>query len=319
MLTGTYMLWFSKETGLSVVAVKAFTPFLTLSASAHAVLVFSLSMAVVMMPKIVSLLDLMLDPVRRQQFGGMLRASTGVFIETLFSTLHAPVQMMFHTKFVLSTLLGFGVHWGSQQRTADGIGWGTALRNHWGHTTLAILWGGVTWSLDPSVFWWFLPVLAGLALSIPISVATSRESLGRLLARMGLLTTPEEIAPPAELARLESSLQSRSAQRHSSAARPHAGLCEAVLDPYVNALHVSLLEDAILRPRHDGNAAHANPAVKCLLDLGETLLTKGPESLSAEERMAVLADADILSWLHHEAWCRRGKALAGCWQVIDQE
>jgi membrane glycosyltransferase len=158
MLTGTYLLWFSKETGLSFVAVKAFTPFINLTASAHALLVFALSMTVVLMPKILSIVDLLLDRERRAAFGGMLRATRACFVETLFSSLHAPIQMMFHSKFVFSTLLGFGVSWGSQQRVTDGISWKTALQNHWGHTAVALVWGAVTWKLDPKVFWWFTPV-----------------------------------------------------------------------------------------------------------------------------------------------------------------
>jgi membrane glycosyltransferase len=43
------------------VAVKAFTPFINLTASAHALLVFALSMTVVLMPKILSVVDLLLD------------------------------------------------------------------------------------------------------------------------------------------------------------------------------------------------------------------------------------------------------------------
>jgi hypothetical protein len=46
--------------------------------------------------------------------------------ETAFSTLHAPLQMLWHSQFVAASLLLFGVHWGPQKRTADGIAWSEA-------------------------------------------------------------------------------------------------------------------------------------------------------------------------------------------------
>lgn len=309
MLTGTYVLWFSKDTGLSVVAVRAFTPFLKLTAAQHAFLVFGLSMAVVLAPKVFSLLDLVRDRERRNAFGGMLRAMASVVVETLFSSLHAPIQMMFHTKFVLSTLLGFGVHWGAQQRVADGISWGAAWRNHWGHTALAVGWGAATWWLDPGVFWWFSPVLAGLALSVPISVLTSRESFGTFLRRAGLLVTPEEIATPTEIASLEANLgRTVGVERKPSDDRCR-GLLAAVADPYINALHISLLRDAPAHPA--GTARGAESPIKTnVRQLGERLLEKGAAALSAADQKALLSDPDTLAWLHHEYWCR-GPSAAG--------
>jgi membrane glycosyltransferase len=286
-----------------VVAVKAFTPFLNLTASSHAVLVFTLSMTVVLMPKFLSLLDLLLDRERREAFGGMLRASASGLLETLFSTFHAPIQMMFHTKFVISTLFGFGVSWGSQRRATDGISWKTALRSHWGHTALALAWGTVTWSLDPKVFWWFSPVLAGLALSIPISVLTSRESLGQILRRAGLLLTPEETATPHEITNLEGHVERRERSRKGTELRAHCGLWDAVLDPYINALHTSLLRDNVSHLQESKSRAGAEPAGR-LRESAEVILTEGPESLSPAERIAVLSDPDTMAWLHHEAWCR---------------
>ena len=46
---------------------------------------------------------------------------------------------------------------------------------------------------------WVLPVIAGLLVSVPLSMLTSRVSLGRRLRDAGLLITPEESAPSAEL------------------------------------------------------------------------------------------------------------------------
>ena len=56
-----------------------------------------------------ALVDLALDPERRRAFGGLARAALSVVVETVFSTLHAPLQMLWHTRFVITILLGMGL------------------------------------------------------------------------------------------------------------------------------------------------------------------------------------------------------------------
>ena len=104
------------------------------------------------------------------------------------------------------------------------------------------------WQLDPTLFWWFTPVLAGMILSIPLSVLTSRRSLGAPARRLGLFLTPEETRPPAELISLRAHLKIHELTGDTAPPRPHAGLAEAILDPYVNAIHVSLLREKQLNP-----------------------------------------------------------------------
>jgi len=50
------------------------------------------------------------------------------------------------------------------------------------------------------------PVLAGMIIAVPFTVLTSRASLGRALRVRGWLVTPEESAPPPELAALSANL-----------------------------------------------------------------------------------------------------------------
>jgi membrane glycosyltransferase len=51
------------------------------------------------------------------------------------------------------------------------------------------------------LFVWMSPVLAGMTLSIPLSIWSSRVSVGEWVRKLGLLWTPEEVAPPAILRR----------------------------------------------------------------------------------------------------------------------
>jgi membrane glycosyltransferase len=58
---------------------------------------------------------------------------------------------------------------------------------------------------SPGLLLAFAPLVVGLALSIPLSVLTSSDLLGRLARRLGLLVTPEERMPPEVLRRLAAS------------------------------------------------------------------------------------------------------------------
>ena len=144
-------------------------------------------MVVLLLPKFFALIDLALDEKRRNAFGGLARTTVSVVCETVFSTLHAPLLMLWHTRFVITNFLGMSVVWSTQKRDAVGTTWEFALRRHWGHTLIGVVWGIFMWQLEPSLFWWFTPVLAGLALSIPLSVLTSRNRPGARARKMGFV------------------------------------------------------------------------------------------------------------------------------------
>ncbi|HZM01513.1 MAG TPA: glucans biosynthesis glucosyltransferase MdoH, partial [Candidatus Saccharimonadales bacterium] len=114
LLTFNWMLWYQGHTGLSRITVRAFTPFIKLNGTQHAFLIFAICMSVLFLPKVLALLDLALDGPRRRTFGGIFNATLGAMAETIFSALHAPLQMLWHSKFVAAALFGFGVHWGPQ-------------------------------------------------------------------------------------------------------------------------------------------------------------------------------------------------------------
>src|SRR5215469_880415 len=313
LLTFNLALWNLKNSGLSIVTVTALNPFIKLSGTAHALLIFVICMCVLFVPKILALIDLAFDRERRLAFGGVQRATVGAILETAFSSLHAPLQMLWHSKFVATILVGMGVHWGPQKRTADGIAWSEAFRQHLGHTLIAIVWGVAIYKLDHPTFWWFLPVLAGMLFSIPLSVLTSRTSLGSRTRSIGLFLTPEETNPPSELDTLR--VRMALLEKTRAAQLPNASIAEAVLDPYVNAIHVSLLREKQLNPEYRDALAKLGVGRPEVRELGEKLLGKGPEALTTQEKMLVLSDADVVPWLHRQAWIRPSKALDTWWQT----
>jgi membrane glycosyltransferase len=321
MLTFNWIYCYQKYTGLSDIPVESFNPYLKdWSGTAHAFLIFVICMVVIMLPKFLSLIDLARDWPRRKEFGGLLNATGGVIGETIFSTLHAPLLMLWHTRFVLTNLAGISVGWTTQKRSADGTDWLYAAQRHWGHTLIGVAWGWFTWKLDPGLFWWFTPVLAGMVFSVPLSVLTSRRSLGARAKAAGLFLTPEETRPPMELISLRSRMKIHElTEDEAPRRRVHVGLAAAVLDPYVNAVHVTLLREKQLNPVYAEHFTRIGAGTDAMRELGEKLLSGGPEKLKPAERMAVMADQRVMVWLHQQAWVRPEEKLSPWWRAMIRE
>ena len=316
LLTFNWMWGFQKISGLSNITVHSYwMSSFNLTGSEHAFLIFLICMAVVLLPKLLSLADIAFDRKRRRRYGGLPRTFASTVAETVFSTLHAPLQMLWHTGFVITILMGRGVNWGTQQRTADGTAWLTALKRFWRHTTLGLIWGGLVWWLDPATFWWFVPVFAGMVLAIPVSVFTSRSSLGALTRRWGLFLTPEETLPTPELDTLRARVAIQAGTAVPLPYLPGAGLSQIVLDPYVNAIHVSLLREKKLNPDYAEAMAKMGAGSPEVRSLGEKLLSEGPDALQPRQKVQVMTDADVMSWLHRQVWLRSSESLAAVWQA----
>jgi membrane glycosyltransferase len=170
--------------------------------SGEIAVLFGLTLVVLLLPKILGAILAIGDRTVRRQFGGAGALFVSLLVEQLFSMLLAPSMMLFHSTFVTQTLLGRSVSWNAQDRSERGVTFREAFRRQKWHLALGVAWGAAMLYLAPQFFWWLTPVLAGLFAGIPLTVWTSRTSAGQLFRRMGLLLTPEETAPPAEIAAL---------------------------------------------------------------------------------------------------------------------
>jgi membrane glycosyltransferase len=265
-------------------------------------------MLLLFLPKALSVIVTLRDRGLTAAFGGPPRLVASALLETAASVLIAPVNMLFNSKFVLFTLLGQGVSWITQRRglDEDDTDWREAILTHAGQTAIGLVWSVSAFILVPQFFWWLSPVLAGLVFSIPLSIVLSKAGLGRGAERLGLFLTPEESRPAYELKRLRQNLaECYQHLRPIEPLRDDYGLLQAVLDPYVNAVHVSLL-----RQRRPSEGAR-----EYFLHLRQRLLTEGPAGLTSREKMALLLDADSLIWLHRELWRLPAGALAGWWRL----
>ena len=173
------------------------------SRATEIVALLSITLSILLMPKVLGATLAMVNSRLRRGFGGAAKLLASVLVEQVFSTLLAPAMMIFHTTFVITTLAGKPVTWNAQDRGDRGITFLEALNRHKWQILLGLIWGGAILLMAPRYIWWLMPILSGLILSVPLTMLTSRTSVGRWMRRRGLLLTPEETYTPAELAALE--------------------------------------------------------------------------------------------------------------------
>lgn len=247
----------------------------------RAIALFSATAALLFLPKILSVMLIWIQGAKR--FGGRLRLGLSMLMESLFSALLAPIRMLFHTSFVLAALLGRGIQWKSPPREDAETSWREALRRHGRHTLLGLVWAGGVYWLKPSYLLWLLPVVGALILSIPISVLSSRVSLGYRLRKMRLFLIPEELNPPEEL---------RWTHEYATRAAAPPGFIEAVIDPVTNAMICAVGAPRFRQFRAaDSREKRVNEA-----------LQGGPDALDPGRKMHLLNDPIALSRLHFEVW-----------------
>jgi membrane glycosyltransferase len=300
-----------KDADTASLPLAGFAAYAHWSYSEEAVWLLVYTTALLFLPKVLSLLDLRSRPADVAAFGGWEGLLASVSIETIIFTLLAPILMLFHTWFIMLTLLGQKVSWGAQRR---GGGSESALAEatmaNAAHTILGLLGAAIVYGIDPRLAFWMSPILAGLILSIPLSYFTGSIPVGLSFRRHGIFETPEESRPFPELVQLVAATEARrGAPAPPVRLRSNFGMLQAILDPYVNAVHVSLL-----RMKDDPSSATEERFVA----LRATLLRDGPDALNSLDRKALLMDAESMHLLHHEIWSTPGKSLAAWWQAALQ-
>ena len=229
-------------------------------------------------------------------FGGFWRMCFSVVGEVVVSTFLAPVRMLFHSLFVASTLLGTNVGWSAQNRDDSGTLWLEAVRCHWWGTLFGMVWGGGMFLFSPGFFIWLSPVVAGLVFSIPLSVWTSRVSLGERLRRCGLFLSPAETEPAPEISGYSESWAAAEAGKPAL-----RGFARAVVDPQAFALR------RVLAHQKRTKTAAMEERLAAVI---EKALAGGPGSLNAKEKKMILSDPAALSELHHKVWLQSDTGAA---------
>jgi len=250
------------------------------------------------MPKIFALVGAILHGRTRRSFGGAISLVVGVLLELVFSMLLAPCVMIAHTFMILGMVLGRSVSWGNQTRETDGTGWGEAIAVHGPAFIAGVAWSVLAWWIGPSFVRWMSPILLGMLLAIPLSVFTSRVRYGAALRRRKIFAIPEELNPP-EVMNLADHAHAAVDPALTALAPGREGVIAAVVDPYVNGVHVSLLDSADIDLD--------------LTELAEKMLKEGPTALKKDELASVLYHGPTVLTMHRAVWSRPFEGLHSSW------
>jgi len=282
------------------------TSFLDVGGFRLALGLFTATVAMLVGPKLLAGALALRRRTRRITFGGALPLLAGILLEQLFSTLLAPVWMMFNTRSVLGILLGRAVGWGAQARDGGGgTRWSAALRTHAPHVLAGGLLCGAAFAVRPLVGWWFAPIWLGLLLSPLLTWILDRPAPAGPAARRRIFSVPVETAPPPVLRHLQRNLAVRGKRAAADGPRPpDAELARLILDPYLNAAHHALRQRLAPEP----------PARREYFQrLEQRLLRDGPAQLTVREKQALLLNPDAVARLHATLWRTPVAELAAWW------
>ena len=133
-----------------------------------------MTIALLLGPKLMALALRLWSTRGSRRFGGRLAMTTSFLVETAFSTLLAPVMMLFHTTFLIRILAGNAVGWPPQARGDRGMDWRQALQRHVGR---AVAWwlrtlGAIVPTTCLILRWYWAAAV------VPLAVLSSRRAMG---------------------------------------------------------------------------------------------------------------------------------------------
>ena len=266
------------------------TGYLTWSPGAIGFTLFAVVMAMLLLPKAVAVAMVVHNHDRMRAHGGDLRAVVSVLLEVAISVLIAPLMAVYHTRFVLNTLLGRQVKWNAQQRDETVLTWQDAAKNHLPTTLGGLAATALVAGLAPALLLWASPFLLGLLVSIPLSILLASRKLGLALKRLNLLMIPEETSPPTVLRHHAHALQ-RTTQVALTYQTPHP-LAHAIAHPALCRLHLAILQGNRELFTTDLDLAQATEQAK----------QAGIDQLDAKTQLALLSTPDAVTQLHRAAW-----------------
>lgn len=248
------------------------------------------TMALLLAPKLLAWVAMVTNRHARRSSGGGLGLLGGIAVETILAGLLAPVTMLSQSAAVVSILAGRDGGWQPQRRDDGTFPLSQVARRYAAHTVIGLALAAVAWAVSPHLLVWMSPVVVGLALAIPLVVLAGSRQAGSAMAGLGLLRTPEDVAPPREL------------QRAGELRRELAGEVPAATDAVSMLAADPVLLDAHRRmlppPRRPGLDPVDVPLTVAQARIGEaTDRASLLPQLSRGELLAALGNADALDRL----------------------
>ena len=255
---------------------------------------FAAVMLMLLIPKCYAVVLLLQRPKLLKAHGGEVNTVLSALLEIAVSVLIAPIMMVYHTRFVLTTLMGRTVTWGKQNRDESGASWRKAWRDHRHHMLLGLIGTLLVVAVAPALTWWAAPVLLGLVLAVPLCWLLSSATVGVALRDVGLLLIPEEASTPRILRRANVAMRRTRRLSDHLDGEDLREVDRLVADPGLLRLHAGLLA---ANPEPPADPGPVRP--------GESAVAAASGSLSAlapAEQNAVMSDAGLLERLHRSAW-----------------
>ncbi|MDO9411406.1 MAG: glucans biosynthesis glucosyltransferase MdoH [Pseudolabrys sp.] len=163
--------------------------------------VFTVTMSILIAPKLLAWIALLFHSKERRGFGGAIMTLFSIIIEVFLSALIAPVMMLFQSSAVAGALLGNDAGWQVQRRDDGSLPFSELLHRYGRLTLIGLVLGAAAYAVSLSLFLWMTPVIVGLLLAMPLAAITARSDIGVCLRKMRLLVVPEEREPPTILTR----------------------------------------------------------------------------------------------------------------------
>ena len=245
---------------------------------------FCISIAVLLLPKVIGFIQALCDRTMRKGCGGVIGLTVGSLTELVISTLIAPIMMIAQTGIVTSILFGRAVGWMPQARRGASVAWTAAAKFHMIHMLSGVAMAAIALLHSPTLAAWMSPTLLALIFAVPISKASGSHWLGRRLRKLYVMLTPQEAFPPDTL---------RAARRlahYFPAGLPSNALITLAGDNELCDAHITSLE-----PGERGRGSFDADTALATAKLGEAKsLDELASWLAPAERMCVLSDPGLL-------------------------
>lgn len=259
--------------------------------AARALTLFFFTMIILFTPKVLGFISYLMNGTLRRQSGGVFRLIISFFFEVILSALIAPIMMLIHSGAVMSILLGHDSGWNPQRRDDGSLPLASLIYRHRWHMAVGIFLTVAAYFNSLALLAWLSPAIAGMLLSVPLSMLTSSWAVGARVKKWGLLRTPDEAQRPAIRQAMD---DTRGA--YEEALRHSPDLVEMASNPRWYAVHLALIDRMPSRPRGKVDAVEATAAMKIR---EATSVSEAVSYLNQREQALVLATPELFTALSH--------------------
>ena len=157
-----------------------------------AFMLFSITFAVLYLPKLLALVLALMNRELRQGCGGVMGLLKSVAAESLVSMLLSPVMMLIQSRVVADVLLGRDSGWNAQNRDDQSLPLSDCLKAHAMHLTAGLCFAVLAFHVSWATFLWLMPIAGALVLSPIVSWSSGLPELGRRMWHWNVFRIPEE-------------------------------------------------------------------------------------------------------------------------------